>query len=92
MIKQDYNATGHFNNDNAKIHSNEPVFVMTIELEQGTTASINIFPNTDPEETAYEFCKINNLEFNALGYLTTEIKNLIASLTPSKLLCNLRIL
>ena len=82
-MNQENLTTGYFKHNNYNKDENEPIYVMTIELEQGNTATINIFHNTNPEETAYEFCKANNLEFSSLGYLTDEIRNLINNLTPS---------
>lgn len=52
-------------------------FVMTIEIDQGKTHKIYIYPNSDPEEISYEFCKNNNLDFSSLKYLKQEIQELL---------------
>ena len=50
-------------NDNKK--NEEPVYVMTVELEKGKSENIKIYSNSKPEELAYEFCKKNNLDFSS---------------------------
>ena len=67
--------------DNKK--NEEPVYVMTVELEKGKSENIKIYSNSKPEELAYEFCKKNNLDFSSLSYLTNEILNLIKDIDIS---------
>ncbi len=50
---------------------------MTIEIDQGKTHKIFVYPNSDPEEISYEFCKNNNLDFSSLKYLKQEIQELL---------------
>ena len=64
--------------DNKK--NEEPVYVMTVELEKGKSENIKIYSNSKPEELAYEFCKKNNLDFSSLSYLTNEILNLVKNI------------
>ena len=62
----------------------EPIYVMTVELEKGKNESIKIFPSSKPEELAYEFCKNHNLDFSSLSYLTEEISNLFKKFPNEK--------
>ena len=57
----------------------EPIYVMTLALEQGKSEKIEIFANSDPAKLAYDFCSKNNLDFNALDYLKEQITNLLES-------------
>ena len=62
----------------------EPIYIMTVELNKGKNESIKIFKNSKPEEVAYEFCKIHNLDFSSLSYLTEEIIKLVNNLPYEK--------
>ena len=55
----------------------EPIYIMTLALEQGRSEKIEIFANSDPKELAYNFCRKNNLDFSALDYLKEQITSLI---------------
>ena len=59
----------------------DPIYVMTVELEKGKSESIKIYSNSKPEELAFSFCKKYNLDFSSLSYLSTQIKNLIDNLS-----------
>ena len=80
-----YNENENFSQENSKTKFfpqeikkiEEPIYVMTVELEKGKSENIKIFSNSKPEELAYEFCKRNNLDFSSLSYLTNEIVNLV---------------
>ena len=80
-----YNENKNFSQENSKTKLfpqeikkiEEPIYVMTVELEKGKSENIKIFSNSKPEELAYEFCKRNNLDFSSLSYLTNEIVNLV---------------
>ena len=67
------------NSDNNKNTdpNEEPIYVMTLALEQGKSEKIEIFSNSDPSELAYNFCRRNNLDFNALDYLREQITSLL---------------
>jgi hypothetical protein len=54
----------------------EPIYEMTLEIE-GQSKTIRVFSDSNPEELAYEFCRENNLDINALRYLAGELTNLI---------------
>ena len=60
-------------------NNEEPIYVMTLALEQGKSEKIEIFANSDPAKLAYDFCSKNNLDFNALDYLREQITNLLES-------------
>ena len=62
----------------------EPIYIMTVELEKGKNESIKIFPSSKPKELAYEFCKNHNLDFSSLSYLTEEITNLFKKVPIKK--------
>ena len=62
------------------IELNEPIYRMTIESEKGTKEVINIYPNSKPEEIAYNFCKDNNLDFQTLELMINQIKKLMKSI------------
>ena len=66
------------NNINEEI-TEEPIYVMTLALEQGKSEKIEIFSNSDPTELAYNFCSKNNLDYDALDYLKEQITNLLES-------------
>ena len=58
---------------------------MTIEIDQGKTQKILVFPDSDPEELSYEFCKTNNLDFGSLKYLKQEIYELVLKLKENQM-------
>ena len=86
-----YNESNNYMQENLKSNFDseknkkieEPMYVMTVELEKGKSENIKIFANSKPEELAYEFCKRNNLDFSSLSYLTNEILNLIKDIDIS---------
>ena len=55
----------------------EPIYVMTLELEQGKAEQIKIFSDSEPNELAYAFCKEHDLDYNAHEYLTEKIEVLL---------------
>jgi len=63
-----------------KEEKEDPIYVMTVELEKGKSETIKIFQNSKPEFLAYEFCKKHNLDFNSLSYLTNKIKELLETI------------
>ena len=52
---------------------------MTLELEKGKSEKLRIYADSDPIVLATEFCNENNLDENAINYLTEEIEKLIIS-------------
>jgi len=65
------------NNEDYNESSEEPLYIMTLELEKGKSEKLRIYPNSDPYNTAIEFCQANNLDEDAVKYLASEIENLI---------------
>ena len=69
------------NNINKSINESkenkEPIYKMTIESERGRKEIIHIYPNSKPEEIAYNFCKENNLDFETLELMINQIKKLM---------------
>ena len=55
----------------------QPFFIMTLEFEKGKHKKIKIFPDSDPTELAFNFCKDNNLDFATMKYINSEIENLV---------------
>ncbi len=55
----------------------QPFFIMTLEFEKGKYKKIKIFPDSDPTELAFNFCKDNNLDFATMKYINSEIENLV---------------
>jgi hypothetical protein len=55
----------------------EPIYIMTLELEEEKLEQIKIFSNSDPDQLAYTFCKEHNLDFSAMEYLKEKIDDLI---------------
>ena len=62
----------------------EPIYKMTIESEKGRKEIINIYPNSKPEEIAYNFCKENNLDFKTLELMISKVKILIETMSKKK--------
>ena len=62
----------------------EPIYKMTIESEKGRKEIINIYPNSKPEEIAYNFCKENNLDFKTLELMISKVKILIETMAKKK--------
>ena len=66
--------------EDVKRNTDEPIYVMTVELEKGKNETIKIYIDSKPDELAYDFCKEHNLDFSSLSYLTSQIKALFESL------------
>ena len=66
--------------EDVKRNTDEPIYVMTVELEKGKNETIKIYIDSKPDELAYDFCKEHNLDFSSLAYLTSQIKALFESL------------
>ena len=79
-IENEEKINSNINTEN-KIDENidEPIYVMTLALEQGKSEKIEIYENSDPAQLAYNFCSKNNLDFTALDYLKEQITNLLES-------------
>ena len=74
---------GIYENDNLieNLERNEntedPIYIMTLELEHEKFEQIKIYSNSDPDQLAYIFCKEHNLDFSAMEYLKEKIDDLI---------------
>ena len=75
--KQTKNNIDKVGEDKNMDEDEEPIYVMTLALEQGRSEKIEIFANSDPKELAYNFCRKNNLDFSALDYLREQITKLL---------------
>ena len=62
----------------------ESLFVMNIEISKDVHKQIEVFLNKSPEETAFDFCKENNLSFNTMKDIITKIKRKIKEVMRSK--------
>ena len=51
----------------------EPIFVMTLEVEEGNTKQLKIFSDSNSGEVAFDFCKENNLDYETLTNLKGQI-------------------
>ena len=51
----------------------EPIYVMTIELDQGKSGNLPIFLNSNPEELSFNFCKQYNLDYSSMDFLKNQI-------------------
>ena len=52
-------------------------FIMTIDIDNNKTGKIKLFPDSNPAELAFEFCKNYCLDFETLNYLTNEIDQIL---------------
>ena len=59
------------------IKQQEPIFVMTLEIDEGKPKQIQIYADSKPGELAFEFCKENNLDFESLKQLKIQIEKLM---------------
>ena len=54
-----------------------PMFIMTLELEDGNTEQIVIYKDSEPEKIANEFCCQHNLKVDYVKYLKEKIQTLL---------------
>ena len=73
----DENVDNSENNDMSQSQDKKPIYVMSLELEDGNTAKIKIYSDSNPEVLSKEFCEQNNLEPDAAEYLSNQIEALI---------------
>ena len=55
----------------------EPLYIMTLEVDKGKSETIKIYSHSNPNELAFNFCKQYDQEFSAMSYLSAEIESLI---------------
>ena len=61
-----------------KYKNNMPFYLLTLEvINNGEPKQIKIYPNSDPFELSYNFCKENNLDFESMKYVTKNIKEIV---------------
>ena len=60
-----------------KYKNNMPFYLLTLEVNNGESKQIKIYPNSDPFELSYNFCKENNLDFESMKYVKKNIKEII---------------
>lgn len=76
-IRSAFNPNEENNDENYDNSNDEPIYIMTLELERGKSEKLKIFAESDPYELAVEFCRTNNLDQDAVKYLAGEIEKLI---------------
>ena len=62
----------------------ESLFVMNIEISKDVHKQIEVFLNKSPEETAFDFCKENNLSFNTMKHIIKKIQRKTKEIMRSK--------
>ena len=80
--EEDILKNDNLNNNNVNESSDfekedQPFFIMTLEFEKEKYKKIKIYPDSDPTELAFNFCKVNNLDFATMKYINSEIHNLL---------------
>ena len=50
---------------------------LAIDLGENDIKYLKIFNDTKPEELAYNFCYVNQLDYNSLRQLTEQIRKII---------------
>ena len=62
----------------------KPFFVLNLKDNNKECQQIKIYPNSNPSELAFNFCKENNLDFNALKFIKTNIKRVLQKFQINK--------
>ena len=75
MIMENFNKKNKFlpNKKTKKKIKEEPIYVMTIELEQGKNGNLAIYLDSNPEELSFNFCKQYNLDYSSMDFLKNQI-------------------
>ena len=86
---EEYNCNNSKNSiniiDSDEIKENEKsFFIMTLECENGKFDQIKIYPDSEPEELAFNFCIQNDLDCSTMKYITHEIKELLIQFKKNK--------
>ena len=69
-----------FNEDIIILNDNDnPIFLLTIELEEGKNEKLEIFSDSDPDVLAQRFCREHNLDDSTFFYLKDKIQYLVAN-------------
>lgn len=73
----------NFNYFNPQRRNEQPerkeILMLGIEIGDGEKKYLKIYNDSKPEQLAYEFCLQNNLDFDSLQELTTQIRNAFIS-------------
>ena len=78
------NISSYKLNNNSKNNENqnrEPIYILTLELDEGKPEKIKIYSDSDSTKLAADFCKEHNLDYNGLDYLRQKINNIIKEKT-----------
>ena len=84
--EEQININNYFENDNTDNNENnssvnsqgkKPIYVMSLQLDDGKIAKIKIYSDSDPNELSQAFCLKNNLDPQAAEYLASQIQTLI---------------
>ena len=67
-------------------HPSNPIYVLTLEFDKAPKKEIPIYPNSNPGELAFDFCKKNHLNFDSLKKLENQIEQLIKQHSHLKLI------
>ena len=81
LKNENINNSNNKSNDSSDFEKDEddqPFFIMTLEFEKGKYKKIKIYPDSDPTELAFNFCKVNNFDFSTMKYINSEIENLLS--------------
>ena len=75
MIMENFIKKNKFlpNKKTKKKIKEEPIYVMTIELEQGKNGNLAIYLDSNPEELSFNFCKQYNLDYSSMDFLKNQI-------------------
>ena len=76
-INAPYVSSSIISRENINIVLKEPIYVMTVELGDGNSEGIRIFPDSKPEELSFNFCKSRNLDLDSMNYLNQQITALL---------------
>ena len=55
----------------------EPLYIMTLELQEGKAEQLKIYSNSDSYTLASNFCQEHGLDNSACDYLKEKIENLM---------------
>ena len=78
ILKNDNLNNNNINESSDFEKEDQPFFIMTLEFEKGKYKKIKIYPDSDPTELAFNFCKVNNFDFTTMKYINSEIQNLLS--------------
>ena len=80
ISSEDNNENVNYNHlefENEENFHREPIYIMTLELEQGKATNVEIYKDTDPNELAYQLCLQYELDQDAMEFLKQEIYKLM---------------